>query len=158
MVDIEEEIRDLMESGIGSNIKKYYAGRVKEPPHSYLPLLCVYGERTNLLSRSTNRDRHSHQMVIDVFTSPFGKVKTSEDPDLILQAEKEVKCLMEEREADGTPKSTTVLGVLMRNIKGLKFLFTDEDVIDYTEITQNGKLFYKATITFRANRAYVNRS
>lgn len=157
MFDVLDEIRDLMQTNIGSAIKQYYVGKLEEVPLNYLPLFSVYGENTSLLSRSTNRERFQHSIAIEVFTSPFAKVATAQDSDLILQAQKELYDIMEDR-TSGVPKSTSIIGVLSRNIKGTNFLFSDQYIIDYTDFKQADRQFFKAKLSVNLQRAYNDRS
>jgi len=155
--DILSEIRDLFQTNIGSSINKYYVGKLKEIPVNYLPVMCVYGTSTSLLSRSTSRERFEHSVTIEVFTSPFNKVSTAEPSNNAMQAQKELYDIMEER-TSGVPKNTTVLGVLSRNINGTNFLFSDQYSIDYSDFDSDDRQYFKATITINVQRAYNNRN
>lgn len=161
MHDVELEIRDLLETNLGSLFKKYYTGRVATLPINYLPVLMVYGTTTELVNPLTTcKDRFHHTINVEIVTTAFGKVNQAEDPDDVQQAQKLLRVLMEDRESDGTPKSSTVLGQLRRNIEGTSYLFTDNYTIEYPEepLKVENNTYYRATMTILVHREFNNRS
>ena len=117
MFRIEEEIRDFLSTALGSNFKKYYCGKV--PAYkiavNQLPALCVYGIKTTLLSDqlTTARDKYSFDINIDVITNVYNEVSGAGiESDDILQAQKTLKELIEERDSNMKPVSTSILGAL----------------------------------------------
>jgi len=156
------EIQALIAAAMTTNVKKYYIGKVNSPPLNYLPTISVYGISTELVSDqlSTSRDKYLYTIGIDLITSGFAKVSTiGVEADKVLDAQKAVVDLMEERDANGTPKAATVLGTLRRNIQGTNYLFNNDIEITYDfENLVNDTLYMKATLTFSMMTQLTNRS
>ena len=138
--------------------KRYYVGRIKNPPISYVPVLMVYGESTELGRSTTATDQYLHRVIIEIKTSAFSKVNTSEDADNILQAQKQIWDLMEERDSSNIPKSSTILGVLRRNIVGTKFKFHNAYIIEYNEEIDGNTLYFSGKITLTAVTQFNQRT
>jgi len=157
------EIKGLLATAMSTTaVKKYYVGKVDNLPLAYLPAICVYAEGTTLVSDelTTARDKYRFSVGIDVIMSGFEKVSTAGvEADSILDAQKALVDLIEEREANGTPKATTILGTLRRNIQGTNYLFNNDIAINYDfDNIVNGTLYMKGTLTFSMMTKLTNRS
>lgn len=135
--------------------KKYYVGKIDEKttiPHNHLPILMVYGETTDLVDgQTTSRDKYERRIVIQILTSSFGKVTSSEDNG-DLQAQKQIMDLMEELDGSAIPKSTTILGVLRRNIRLTYSLFNDKANIIYDDFKIDNRLYFRGTLKTTVTR------
>lgn len=141
--------------------KKFYVGNIDELPHNYLPALMVYGSETILdTPRLTlQTDKYIHKIHVKILTSAYLKVAEAEDVDFILQAQKQLKVLMEDRDTNGIPKATSILGVFRRNIRGTNYLYNNDIVIDYGEGKKVGdRLYYSATMDVSGVTQYTSRS
>jgi len=157
------EIKGIIATAMSATaVKKYYVGKVKTPPLAYLPVVCVYAEATELVSDQlgTARDKYRYTIGIDLIMSGFEKVSTTGvEADSILDAQKALIDLMEERDANGTPKAATILGTLRRNIQGTNYLFNNDISIDYDfDNIVNDTLYMKGTLNFSMVTQLTNRS
>jgi len=159
MYIILDEIKSALETAMSATaIKKYYTGKVHNPPLNYFPVLMVYGNTTTLLEKSTARDRYRHEVVIELMTNVFAKVSSSGvEDDKVLDAQKQIMDLMEEVDASYTPKAATILGTLRRNITGTDYLFNDDIVIQYEQENVEGTVYYRGILTFTVDK-FRNRS
>jgi len=163
MYQVETEIRDYLETALTSTaLKKYYVGRVpvEKLPVNYLPVLMVYGTNTRLVGDrlTTARDKYVFTIKVEVVINTYKYVASAGvDADQVLDAQKAVKQLMEERDSGMTPKSTTVLGAIRDNVLGDKYLFSNEGEIEYEEENINGTVYMRATLTMNAVTRYNNR-
>lgn len=138
---ILSELKTKLSTAMGSTlIKSYYQGEVVVVPQSYLPALMVFGNSTEVVAKSTAKDQYRYDITIRVvidlklYLSEVGTGDT-------IKAQQAIINLMEERNTDGTLKSTTVLGTLRANIRGTDWLFNNDINIAYKTI-QRGEFFY----------------
>lgn len=139
-------------------IKRFYVGKLD--PQSIqlnlLPLASIYGTRTSLVSMATQADKYAFDLTIEVYINTFTKVAEADVINDVLQAQKTLKLIMEER--DGTtnkPIASSLLGCLRQNIRGTHFLFTEIDSIEYDRAV--GTTFMKATLKLKATQSYQPR-
>lgn len=167
MNEVLEEIRDLLESSMSSTaIVDYYVGSVSTNRilKDQLPIICVYPNPSNstvLVSDqlSLQRDKWQYNIYIDVMVNVFDKVSSGGvEADNILDAQKALRTLIEDRETDGTPKSTSVLGVLRRNIKGTNYLFNNDINVSYNSSNEDNKLMIIGRVEVSAITILTNRS
>lgn len=123
--------------------KRFYAGgRVEKPAMNMCPVLAVYGRRTSLGRQSTATDQFTHEIVVEIVTNAFAKIQTIEDADKVVRVQKQINDLMEERDSTtNIPKSTTVLGVLRRNLVGTKYKYNIIQDIEYEEETVGDTIY-----------------
>lgn len=160
MYEILDEIKGILATAMSSTaIVKYYVGKVHNPPINYLPVLMVYGTSTELLEKSTARDRYRHYISIEIITNAYNKIDAAAgvESDKVLDAQKEIYDLFEEVDASHTPKSTTVLGTLRRNIAGTDYLYNDDIVIEYEQENIEGTVYYRGTLRVTVDK-FRNRS
>jgi len=130
--------------------KHYYIGDINDNiPINYLPALCIYGNSTVIQQKSTTTDRWLFDVTIEAFTNSFANVSINELTDDILVAQKELQDIFEERNANHSPKNTTVLGIIRKYIQGNNYLYNDDIVINYDRHLVNGKVFYKAKMQLK---------
>lgn len=129
--------------------KYYYVGKPSQPPISDLPILSIYGISTTLLTRATNKDTFQFEIAIEAVFNAFQEINAENgiEASSDLQAQKRLWQAMEERDVNGVPVASSVLGILRRNITGSKFLFNNEIVINYETENENNTVLYKATMT-----------
>ncbi len=157
-----EEIQGLLATSMAATaVKKYYVGKVDSPPLNYLPTICVYGISTSLADDlGTQRDKYIYTIGIDIIMSGFETVNTAGvEADSILDAQKALVHLFEERSATGVPNAATVLGTLRRNISGSNFLFNNDASINYDfENMVNDTQYVKGTLTCSLTTQLTSRS
>lgn len=130
--------------------KYFYVGKVHKPPINYLPVLMVYGNSTDLLTKATNKDTYTFNISIEIVTNAFQQidaVNDVEDNSKELQAQKEIWEKMEGRDINGIPKADSIVGVLRRNITGLNYLFNNEISISYETENTSGTINYRGILT-----------
>lgn len=167
MYNVEEEIIRFLRTALTTTFQTYYLGNVKTEniPGDYLPAICVWGDQTTLRSRelTTARDKYVFNINIKVILNAYSYVKNDEpthasDSEIIvLQAQKAIRNLMEERDADMKPLSTSILGVLRDNVIGTDYLFSHEISIKYSEENVNGTQYLIATLTMQNVTRYNTR-
>jgi len=162
-----EEIRTLLVAGMSTtDINKYYVGSVSTNriPKAHLPVICIYpdpGNSTVLVSDQLGlqRDKWQYNINIDVMVNVFEKVSSGGvEADFILDAQKAVRTFIEDRDVNGVPKATSVLGVLRRNIKGTNYLFNNNIVVSYNESNEDNKLMMIGQVQLSAFTQLTNRS
>lgn len=160
MQNILEELRTLLETNLTTAFNKYYCGYVSKPPMAYLPVLCVYAIKTEQTRMSTNTDKWEFTIGIKIYTSAFEKIDAVEDVETgkILEAQKQIVQLMEQRDSGGVATTGSVLGVLRRNIQGTNYQYTIEDLIEYNQENIAGTMYYSGTMTLRAVSNFTSRS
>ena len=136
---VEAEILALLNGNVtadGVPIKTYYHGEATELARSNLPALMVFGPETEQVAHGTAKDKVTYEITIRVVTDMFEQF-TEAGTGGIIKTAQQVRRLMEERDAEGLAKATSVLGILRRNIKGNSFLFTDQFRISYKPNEKN---------------------
>lgn len=147
---VEKEIRDLLETAMTTKLNKYYVGNVENPPINYCPMLCVYGTNTKLVSDqlTTCHDKYRFTIQIKIITNAFNKVSSAGvETDKILDAQKQIKDLFEERDSNGKPLAATVLGTLRENVTGTNYLYNNEISIEYEPQNIAGKPYFQGVLT-----------
>ncbi len=150
VVDANNFTVDLVTSqGPGDTIqfltfKHCYVGQVDEIPTNYLPCIVVYGTTTQLKEKSTATDRWQFDVIIELYTNAWENVSQNELADDVLQAQKQLKDIMEKRANNGAPLPTTILGVVRKFILGVNYLYNDDIVITYDKHMVKDKAYYKA--------------
>lgn len=162
MFNVKEELRDYLQTALGASFKKYFCGYV--PPEkiaiNQLPALCVYGTGTELVSDeiSTARDKWRFNLKIDVVTSVYASVSGEGiESDDILQAQRTLEELVEERDADGKPLATSIVGALRANLVGDAYFYTKNISVEYANKNEDGKIFFMATLTLNGLTRYNTR-
>src|SRR3990167_2753058 len=136
-----KEIRDLLQTNLTTSFKRYYVGKIKTPPESYLPILMVHGISTSQIAANstTSKDHYKYKVEISIIENVYNYVTTNGvESDLVLKTQQAVRNKLEERETTGVPKATSILGVLRRNIPGTNYRFNHNIEISYEEFMQNG--------------------
>ena len=137
---VATEILALMSTALTTTFNQYYDGEVELPPRHLLPCLMLIRNTSHQYAHGTAKDRVDYnftfRIVIDVVGS-FDEAGTG----AILKAQQTISDLMEGRDATGVAESTSVLGVLRRNIRGTNYLFNNDFTIQYSKL-QRGKFFY----------------
>lgn len=139
-------------------LKRFYVGQI-DPTSvqtNLLPLACIYGTRTTLPLMAAQADKYAFEMTIEVYINAFDKVSEADVQDDILQAQKALKLLMEERNpATDKPIASCILGTLRGHIRGTHFLFTELSSIEYSRA--KGTTFFMATLHLKATQSYQTR-
>ena len=135
MNDVLDELKSLFSATINSvdsdRIKTFYIDEVVVPAQSYLPVLMVIGNTTNIIAKSTSKDQFTYGITIRVVVD-IKKLLKSAGTGTTINAQNELKKIMEERNSDQTLKADTVLGILRANIKGTDYLFNNDITTTYT--------------------------
>lgn len=138
---------------------KFYVGNLNKPPMGDLPVLMVYGKSTEMPRSTTATDKYAFGIEIKIMTNAYAKVATAEDVDKVLRAQKEIWDLMEERDpTTGIPLSTSILGVLRRNITGTKYLYNNNIEIAYDERPVGNSIYYSGIMSLYAVTQFKLRS
>lgn len=129
--------------------KYFYVGKVHNSPINYLPVLMVYGSSTTLETKATNKDTYRFQVTIEILTNGFNSINASNDVELTkdLQAQKDIWQKMEERDNNGIPIASSILGVLRRNIRGSNYLFNNDIEINYETENIDNTVYYRGIMT-----------
>lgn len=138
--------------------KKLYVGRLNSVPTNYLPSLSIYGNDTTLTAKSTATDKSEFTITIEVFINAFEGVSQAELVDDILINQRLLQNLMEERDANGVAKTTSVWGQLRRHIQGVNYLFNNDLRISYDFTADKNKTYYKAAMTLTGTARFALRS
>lgn len=138
--------------------KKYFVGYVKNIPLNYLPILMVYPQNAEAGRRTTGTDQWQRNIIVEIVTNAYGKINIAEDSDQAMQAQKQLWDLIEEVDANNIFKSTTVLGILQRNLTGSRFLYHTVEGWEYNTEETSGLLTSHAKINIRTVSPFVLRS
>lgn len=164
MYQIEEEIRDLLDGNVSTTYetvtyspKKYYVGniRTEKLAHAYLPAIMVYGTEENMTASglTTARDRYEYLVRVKLVIGVLDHVASAGvESDKILEAQRILRLLMAEKDANGVATSGSVLGILRRNIVGTNYLYHKDIQITYDEENIEGTMYYQAIMTLQAQK------
>ena len=149
MNEIIEAIQTLLSNTLWGTYKKFYYWEVKVPNQSFLPFI----EIIPLWSSITNRGTwwmldNTFSIQITVKNTLKAHLKQNTDVNTISHIQDLVKKI-EDRNADWTIKSNTVLWVLHDNLQLTKTVHINDDwVITYDEIDLGTSYITFATIVF----------
>lgn len=146
---ILSELKSYLETALGSRIKTYYIGEVVLVPRAYLPALMIFGERTQIIAKSTAKDQSQYDIVIRIETDINTFYKESGTGTTVSHTE-DLANIMEERNSDGTYKSNTVVGALRTHVRGENYLFNNDISIDYSVIQQGEYFVCRADLKIKA--------
>ncbi len=142
-------------------IKHWYVGSLRDEflPINYLPLVAIHGSQSNLIARELQGDKYSYNMIIQVYTNAFESTANADVPDDILQAQKQLRVTMEDRNLTTNQLTLfSILGLISHQIANFKyFLFTDQYKITYDDGLIKGKIFFRATLTIRCVSPFIQR-
>lgn len=152
MDDVILALRTLLDGSLEADLyKAIYYGENFIPAKSEVPFVEVIPVSTNMSNHGTNS--MMNEMTITIKSKDIIKnfLTANTDKEVLTHVQTMVK-RMEERDANGKPKSTTILGVLHDNRKiSNKVHINNIGTIDYTTESLNGSLFLTASITITAN-------
>ncbi len=137
---VATEILDLLETNLTTTFKQYYDGEVELPPRHLLPAIMLKGNSTHQYAKGTAKDQADYSFTLRIVLDAVEYFDES-GTGAILKAQQAIRELMEGRDATGVAKSTSVLGVLRRNIRGENYLFNNDFTISYSKL-ERGKFFY----------------
>ena len=106
------EIRNLLQTEMGSAAASYYAGDIGTPYKTSLPAVIVREEKTIQKRQSTAKDMYNFAISILVVTDIAKALDVAGTANKIVKARQTLRKLIEEADVDGAPKTTTVLGAL----------------------------------------------
>lgn len=159
MYDVLDEIRDNLATDLTTKIKAYWVGQAIAQTFNETPFLCVYAQNATHEGMGTMKDKTEYSVIIDIFTSSFGEIATAENSDKTQQAQKELWQLVEERDTDGKPLDSTIVGSLRKRIKGTKYMFTGNISIEYpTPQEEQNQWYFMARVNVRVVRKYNQRN
>lgn len=153
------EIRDLLETAIGSGVTTYYAGDVGLPYKNALPAIIVRELETVIDRPSTAKDRYKHSISILVVMDMMKAMDMTGLSNNISNTRQDLRKLVEEADTDGAPKTTTVLGALMKhaNIRGTNYMYTLPLRVNYNPSFPTEFFYVAAEITLEAVTEMVTR-
>jgi hypothetical protein len=145
MNSVLTEILGYLETGLSSQIRTYYQGRVIDDiiPRQYLPALSIYPIQSTQAHHGTAKSQVVYKIGIRVVLDLVSEFTTA-GTGSIIKAQQDLINLMEKRTSGGLADSDSIVGILERNIAGTDYLFTDNYVIDYTQTTPGRKFFHVA--------------
>ncbi len=154
MNEFLNEILGLLATQMGDRIKTYYIGEVVDGtvPKSNLPALMVIPVQTRVNAKTTASDIYEYSAKIKVVVDIMNYVEEG-GVDTVIEHQADLIELMEGVNDNDQLRLDSVLGVLraQQNIRGSKFLYINNGVIDYSVI-QNGKFRYAyATLSIQAS-------
>lgn len=147
MNEVVKEVRDLLRTSMGSSVvKTFYAGRVGIPAKAFLPAVIVEERATEIVRQSTAKDLYKFSLVISVICDVTQNYAVAGITDDVVDTYQTLRNLIEEADTDGAPKTTTVLGTLMKqaNIRGTNFAYN-----------MNGRVNYRPTFPGQDNFFYI---
>lgn len=138
MDDAIEEIKTLLENGMGADISTYYLGEVKNGaiPKSNLPALMIIPQKTTTVQKGTAKNQDIYEILIRVVVSVAEEFTEDGTGDTI-KVQQTLRYLMEKR-TNNVPNSDTVLGILERNLRTAAFLYHTDRVITYSTLADGG--------------------
>lgn len=154
---VATEILGLLSTALTTSFKQYYDGEVELPPRHLLPALMIIGNSTHQQAKSTATDTVTYDFTIRIVLDVVGSFEEA-GTGAILKAQRTIRNLFEERDATGVAKSTSVLGVLRRNIRGTNYLFNNDFTITYSKLRRGKFFYYEAEMNFSATVDNVLRS
>lgn len=167
MFNVEEEVILFLRTALTTKFASYYLGNIRTQniPNDYMPALCVWGDRTTLITKdlSTARDKYSFNLNIKIVLNPLAYAQSTEpknagDSNVIEgQAQKKIRNLMEERDSDMKPIDASVLGALRNNVTGIDYLFHNEISIQYSDENIAGTQYLTALLTMQNVTRYNTR-
>ncbi len=149
MNEIIEAIQTLLSAELWSTYKKYYYGEIKVPNQSFLPFIEIIPLSSNITNRGTwwMLD-NTFNIQITVKNTLKNHLKQNTNVDTISHIQDLVQKI-EDRNADWTIKSSTVLWVLHDNLKLSNTVHINDDwVVTYDEIDLWESYITFATIVF----------
>lgn len=155
-----KEVRDMLETSVGSSVvKSFYAGDVGLPYKDALPAVIVRERYTRVERKSTAKDQYRHGLSILVVMDMRKDIATAGLTDEIVGHRQRLRNLMEEADTDGAPKTTTVLGALMKqaNIRGTHYVYNLDPYVDYNPSVPGGFFYVAAEITLDVLSEIVTR-
>jgi len=144
-----DQLYTLFSTDLSAKFTTFYKGEVAIVPQSYLPALMVFGNQTTVVAKSTAKDQYVYDITARAVIDLKLYLKESGTNDII-SAQMAMYNFMEERNADGSLKSDTVLGVLRGNIRTDDFIFNNDVTITYSVIQTGEFFYYKADCNFTA--------
>lgn len=148
MNNVIDQLHTLLSAAMTTKFKTYYKGRIPQAvvPESYSPALLIFPVDTNVIAKSTAKDQYQYTVTVQAKIS-LKKFVDEAGTGNVMKAQRELVDLMEERNADGTLKSDTVLGTVRGNIKTDDFLFNNDINIDYDFETNWPEISAKMQLT-----------
>lgn len=145
MNDVVKEVRDLLQTSMGTRCLAYYAGNIGLPFKASLPCLMVRERSTEVIRKSTAADQYKFSLSILVVTDIVVSFNEAGLTDRIVKHREALRLIMEEKDTTGAPKTDTVLGCLMKqsNIRGVSFIYNLNPRVNY-EVESPGETFYVA--------------
>ena len=130
MNNITSRLKTLIDNSITNDVNTVYDGDVVVPPNSYLPAVIIAGTTTSQTGDSTEKDEVVFEVTIKVVADvkeEFNESGTGE----VLENQKKLKRIMEDRNNDGSLKSDTIFGILRENITDDNWIFNDNLTANY---------------------------
>lgn len=133
MADVLVTIRDLLKNGVGSGAKAYYAGDIGIPAKMAMPIVVVAPRSTQMERPHTAGDQYRYGLSIMVYVDVAGGMKAAGNTDGVMTAQQNLMKLVEEADTDGAPKTTSVLGCLMKqsNLRGAGYEYNLNPRVNY---------------------------
>lgn len=127
MVDIENEIKNLLEDGLQNRVAEIYLGYVNDLPAGQEPIIFVYGSNERLATDrlTTAKDKYVYTINIDVI------LQYNNDLQQDLQAQERIKNLIDTRNVVHQPLGSSIVGILRNNLFGDRFQLNQEIEIEY---------------------------
>jgi len=149
----------MLATAMGSAVTSYYAGDVGLAYKNSLPAIIVREQYTEHDRPSTAKDRYRFGISILVVTDVTKDFHTAEATGLIMQHRQTLRKLVEEADSDGAPKTTTVLGALMKqaNLRGTNYVYNLNGRVEYNPAVPGNFFYAAAEITLELVTEMVTR-
>ena len=143
------ELKNLLATNIGTGCKMYYAGDIGIPAKGALPCLIVRERFTRVERTSTSKDKYRFGIGILVVTNLISSLKTAGLSSSVKLSRQVLRKLIEEADTDGAPKTSTVLGTLMRtsSLRGTNYVYSLNPQVNYEIPSPDGHVLVAAEVT-----------
>lgn len=149
--DVIVEIRNLLETNMGSRCVAYYAGNLGIPARAQMPVCIVRRRATNMDERrSTTQDYYRFEISVLIVTDLIKSLGTAALTNGLIPSENTLANIIEERDTDNAPKTNTVLGVLtrQRNVRGTYYQYIKNIRVNYEPELNGQDMYVAAEVTF----------
>lgn len=151
MNEVLDQLRSTFASTFGSTFNLYFKGQILVPMQSDLPILTVYPLSTEQTHTGTLRDSVTYIIAVQALVNVKTYLDSSSGQGTQLDSLDALLDLVEKRESDGDPQTSTIIGILNANLTiGDKVLYTDNVRVEYETLNAGEFPLLKATVTFEA--------
>ena len=145
-----KEVEARIKADVGTTaVKAWYVGDAGLVPGGTLPAVIVRERGTKITRVSTSKDQCTFSISILVVVDMRADFKTAARTNDLVAHRERLRKLVEEADTDGAPKTTTILGSIMRqaNLHGTNYVWNMNPVVNYYPEVPGGFFYAAAEIT-----------